>query len=67
MNAVFPYAIKSQSDFQAQRKNKEETKFDNFYYLYQNGKSDTNTSYLTSGVLQKKKGDTRGGGLIPLS
>ena len=43
MRVAFSHAIKSPSDSQTQTRNNDEIKFDNFYYLYQNGKSDTNT------------------------
>ena len=43
------------SNSQTQRRNKDETKFDNFYYLYQNGKSDTNTLLFDKWSVTKKR------------
>ena len=54
LRAAFSYGTKSSSDSQTQRKNKDETKFDNFYYLYQNNKSDTNTFLFNKWSVTKK-------------
>jgi len=54
VRAAFSYTTKSPSDSQTQRRNKDKTKFDNFYYLYQNDKSDTNTLLFNKWSVTKK-------------
>ena len=55
MRAAFSHAIKSPSYSQTRRRNKDETKFVNFYYLYQNDKSDTKTLLFNKWSVTKKK------------
>ena len=50
------------SDSQTQRKDKDEIKFDNFYYCCQNNKSDTNTLLFNKWSVTKKDTIIKGGG-----